>query len=69
MSFLLYEFGMKTYIDAVVAVPQHADQLKEYRKMMQAKRLILDRLQDHIVSHIAVKGTAREMWETLSTLY
>ena len=62
MSFLLDEFGLKTYIDAVVVVPQDADHLKEYRKeMVQAKRLILDGDQDCIVSHISGKGTTREM--------
>ena len=42
MSFLLDEYGLKPYIDAVVAVPQDANQLKEYRKeMAREKRLIL----------------------------
>lgn len=51
------------HIDAAVVLPQDADQLKEYRKeIAQAKRLILDRVQDHIVSHIAGKDTAKEMW-------
>ena len=43
MSFLLDEFGLKAYIDNVVAVPRDADPLKEYRKEMAwVKRLILD---------------------------
>eukprot|EP00253_Pinus_taeda_P015619 PITA_15619 len=37
--------------------------------MMREKRLILDGAQDHIVSHIASQGMAKEMWDTLSTLY
>ena len=70
ICFLLDDYGLKPYIDAVVAVPRDADQLKEYRKeKAQSKRLILDGVGDHIASHIAGKGTAREMWETLSTLY
>ena len=37
--------------------------------MVRAKRLILDGAQDHVLSHIEAKGTTKEMWETLSTLY
>ncbi len=70
MSFLLDEYGLKTLTDAMVAIPTDADQLKEYRKeMARAMRLILDGVKDHSVSHIDGKGTSREMWETLSTLY
>ena len=57
MSFILDEYGLKPYIDAVVAVPRDAYQLKEYRKeMARAKRFILDGVRDHIVSHIASQG-------------
>lgn len=34
ISFLLDEYGMKAYIENVVALPQDADHLKEYRKEM-----------------------------------
>ena len=37
--------------------------------MAQVKKLILDGVRDHVVSHIAAKGTDKEMWDTLSTLY
>ena len=37
--------------------------------MAKANRLILDGVKDHIVSHIAGKNTAREIWEALSLLY
>ena len=70
MSFLLDEYGLKAYIDAVVAIPQDADKKKEYKKeMVPAKRLILDGVHDHIVSHIAGKFTAKQMWDALSMLY
>ena len=42
MSFLLDEFGMKTYGDNVVAALNDVHQLKEYKKeMAKAKRMIL----------------------------
>lgn len=70
MSFLLDEYGLKPFIDVVVAIPIDAYQLKEYKKeMVWVKRLILDGVRDHIVSHIASKRTGREMRETLTTLY
>ena len=31
--------------------------------------MILDRVKDHVIPHIAEKNTAREMWQTLNTLY
>lgn len=70
MSFLLDEYGLKTYIDVVAMVPQDEDQQKEYKKKMAgAKRLILDGVKDHVVSHIASKDIAKQMWNALSTLY
>ena len=62
LSFLLDEFGLRAYIDNVVVIPRDADQLKEYRKeMARVKRLILDGVRDHVVSHIAGKDTAKQM--------
>ena len=53
MSFLLDEYGLETYIDAMAAMPQDENQLKKYRKeMVREKRLIVDGVKDHIVSHI-----------------
>lgn len=31
--------------------------------------MILDGVKDHVFYHIASKGTAKEMWDALSTLY
>ncbi len=68
ISCLLDEHDLKTYIDSVVVVPTDADLLKKYKKeMAKVKRLILDGVQGHVVSHIL--GKARQMWEALATLY
>lgn len=70
ISYLLDEHDLKTYIDSVVDVPVDVDPLKKYKKeMAKSKRLILDGVRDHVVSHIARKGTAQQMWEALATLY
>ena len=66
ISCLLDEYDLKTYIDSVVVVPADADPLKVYKKeMAKEKRLILDGVRDHVVSHISSKDTARQMWELL----
>jgi len=37
--------------------------------MKKTKRIILDGVRDHVVSHIAGKDSAQQMWEALATLY
>ena len=70
MSFLLNEHALKTYVDSVVAVPADPDLLKKYRSVMaKAKRMILDGVKDHVVCHVASRGTTKEMWDALATLY
>ena len=70
IQFLLDEYDLKTFVVNVVVVPTGPDQLKKYKSdMAKAKRLILDGVKDHIVSHVAGKNTAKEMWEALSLLY
>lgn len=70
ISCLLDEHDLKAYVDSVVVVPTDIDPLKNYKvEMAKAKRLILDGVRDHIVCHNASKGTAKEMWDALATLY
>jgi len=69
ISCLLDEYDLKAYIDSVVVVLEHANPLKAHKKEMEKeKRLILKGVRDHVVSHIAEKDTARQMWEALATL-
>ena len=54
----------------MVVVAANPDPLKKYTTdMAKAKRLLLDGVKDHIVSHIATKDTAKQMWEALAALY
>jgi len=70
MAFLLDEHALKKYVDNMVVVPVDVDSLKKYRaEMAKEKRMILDRVKDYVIYHIASRGTAKEMWDTLSTLY
>lgn len=70
MAFLLDEYGLKTYTKRVVTVFTDADQLVNYNKeMAREKRLILDGVRDHIVSHITTKSTTKEMQDVIASLY
>lgn len=54
----------------MVVFPADPDPLGQYKvDMAKEKRLLLDGVKDHIVSHIAGKDTSRKMWEALVTLY
>ena len=54
----------------MVVEPADPYPLKKYKgEMVKAKQMILDRVKDHVVCHILGKGTAKEMWDALSTLY
>jgi len=67
---LLDENSLKRYVDIVVVVPPNANPLKKCRaEMAKEKRMILNRVKDHVVFHIASRGTIKEMWDALYTLY
>ena len=58
-------FALKT-----IAVPvDPADNDRYEEAMARAKSIILDKVKDHIVQHIAEKNTTRQMWEVLTKLY
>ena len=70
MSLVLDEHALKTYVDNMVVAPADAYPLKKYKaEMAKAKRMTLNRVKDHIVCHITSRGTTKEMWVALSTLY
>lgn len=70
MKFLLDYHSLKTYVDSMVVVPINPDLLKKYQEeMVNSKRMILDGVKDHVVCHIARRGTSKEMWDALETLY
>lgn len=70
ISYVLDKHDLKMSVNSVVVVPVDANSLKRYNaEMAKTKRIILDGVRDHVVSHIAGKDTARQMWEALATLY
>ena len=53
-----------------IAIPvDPADNDKYEEAMARAKSIILDRVKDHLVPHIAEEETKNEMWEALKKLY
>ena len=56
---VLEEYDLKAYVKSVVVVPTKNDQKKKYKdEQGKAKRLILDGVRDHVVSHLQDKDTA-----------
>ena len=67
---VLEEYDLEAYVNSVVVVPADNDQKKKYKaEQGKPKRLILNGVQDHVVSHVQGKDTTREMWEAWSFLY
>ena len=70
MSCLLDEHFLKVSIDNMVTELANPNMLKKYKgDMAKMKRMILDRVKDHVVCHIVGRATAKEMWDALSMLY
>ena len=46
-----------------------ADNEKYEDAMARENSIILDEVKDHVIPHIAEKTRAKEMWDTLATLY
>ena len=56
-------------LNMIVILVEPAENEKYQEAMVRAKNIILDRVKDHVVPHIAEKDTANEMWEALKKLY
>lgn len=62
--------SVKNFALKVIAIPVDPNDNGKYEEAMaRAKCIILDRVKDHVVPHIAKKETAVEMWEALKNLY
>ena len=67
---ILDEHRIKDHALSTIVVLVDADPLKKYEEAQaKAKHMIMDGVKDHVIPHIAEKNTAREMWETLTTIY
>ena len=69
MVCLLDEHFLKSYVNNVMVVLVDPNPLKYRGEMAKTKRMILDIVKDHVVRHITSKGTTKDVWDVLSTLY
>ena len=61
---------IKGFALRTVAIPVDPTDNEKYEDAMaRAKCIILYGVKDHVIPHIAEKNTAKEMWDTLMTLY
>lgn len=69
MPCLWEEHFLKIYDNNVVVEPIDPNPLKKYKgEAVKAKRMILDKVKDHVVCHISEKGKTKDMWDALSML-
>jgi len=67
---ILDRYRIKDFTLKIIAIPIDPAENEKYEEAMaKAKCIILDGVKDHVVSHIAEKDTANEMWEALKQLY
>eukprot|EP00253_Pinus_taeda_P024896 PITA_24896 len=72
MEAVLEGNGLKDFIDQEVPKPTsaNAQELAEWKKFVaRARRILLEGVQDHIVSSLHGKDTPFSMWKTLKDLY
>lgn len=70
MPFLLDEYGMKEYIENVIARLTDPQKLETYKKKnSKSKRIILNGFKHHIFPHIIEKHTTKQMWDVILNLY
>eukprot|EP00253_Pinus_taeda_P016608 PITA_16608 len=70
MEAVLEDSGLKDFIDQEVPKTTDATQLEEWEKCVaRARRIILEGIQDHIISSLHGKETPHAMWKTLKDLY
>ena len=63
------EHRIKDHALNTILVPIDVDPLKKYEEAQaKAKHMIMDKIKDNVIPHIAEKNT-REMLEALTTMY
>jgi len=67
---ILDRHPIKDFALRTVTIPVDPTENENYKDaMVRAKCMILDRVKDHFIPHIAENNTAKEMWDTLTILY
>ena len=67
---ILERYRIKHFALKTIAIPIDPAENEKYEDAMaRAKCMILDEVKDHVIPHIDEKKIAKEMWDTLTTLY
>ena len=70
MEALLEDNGLKDFIDQEFTKSNDATELAEWKKCVaRARRILLEKVRDHIVSSLRGKETTFSRWKTLKYLY
>jgi len=72
MEVVLEDNGLKDFIDQEIPKPgsTNAQELADWKKcVVRVRQIILEGVQDHIVSSLHGKDTPYSMWKTLKDLY
>ena len=67
---VLKEWKIWNFANTKMTTPTDKDDLEEHEALeARAQRVILDGVKDHLIPHLAEKGTANGMWDTLKQLF
>jgi len=66
MQFLLDEHDLEEFVTIMTSKSTNSQELATFKKeMAKAKTMVLERVQDHIIPHIANKNTTKDLWDVL----
>lgn len=67
---ILEEQELWDIVEQTVVLPTDPIALADFKKAnVEAKRIILDAVKDHVIPHVSGKANAFQMWESLRKLY
>jgi hypothetical protein len=70
VTLILMENGLWDFTNTTVTPPADPKDLAAHeQKDVKAKRIILDAMKDHLISHLSAKTSARDMFVALTNLY
>jgi hypothetical protein len=70
LQILMEEADLWEHVEKVILEPTNPTQLATHQKKeAKAKRIILDSVKDHFISHIAEKKTGKDMFGALVELF
>jgi hypothetical protein len=70
LQMLLEEVELWEHVEKEIIAPTNLKQLaKHNKKEAKEKRIILDSMKDHLITHIVEKKTGKEMYDALIALY